>query len=259
MAPMKLSPENDATREDENNLSDDGTIEWNVARRGPLAEIPSSILSHLSVIVRSQSWITTKKLNALIHALSSSGRPLKKLDCYDNKLTSLPESLGWLVSLTNLDCSYNKLTSLPGSLGRLVSLTKLDCAVNKLAALPESLGGLVSLTDLTCYNNKLTTFPESLGDLVSLKKLDCYSNELTSLPLSMGEFSLWLNFGFFEFYKFQSTNPLLPEFERGSWPKLRAYLRWRARIRLLWIGHKESECPFSLLPPEIIREIRDFY
>ena len=146
---------------------------------------------------------------------------------------------------------------MPESIGQLASLKKLYCSNNKLASLPESIGQLASLKKLNCCSNKLTSLLESIGQLASLQTFDCCSNKLTSLPSSMGELSPELSFSTCGFDNFQKTNPLDEEFKHDSWPKLRAYLRWWPRVRLLWIGHREPECSFSLLPHEIVREIRD--
>ena len=58
------------------------------------------------------------------------------LNCYNNKLTSLPENIGILVNLHTLDCKNNELTTLPESIGNLVNLHTLDCYNNNLMYLP---------------------------------------------------------------------------------------------------------------------------
>lgn len=115
---------------------------------------------------------------------------LKKLYCYKNELTSLPELNH---SLQDLDCTYNQLTSLPElnpSLQRFIchnneltslpklnnSLKILNCDSNKLKSLPEL---NPSLQRLICSNNELTSLPKLNNSLYSL---DCRDNKLTSLP-----------------------------------------------------------------------------
>jgi Leucine Rich repeats (2 copies)/Leucine Rich Repeat len=101
-------------------------------------------------------------------------------------LSSLPESLGNLKSLTNLALISNKLSTLPRSLGNLSSLEKLYLHFNQFSDLPRSLGNLSSLKDLSLNNNNLSSLSERLGDLKSLTYLDLNSNKLSTLPASLG-------------------------------------------------------------------------
>nr|QBK89494.1 MAG: leucine rich repeat protein [Pithovirus LCPAC001] len=95
---------------------------------------------------------------------------IKKLDCYHNQLTSLPNNL---TGLERLDCSSNKLKSLPNNLTKLKTLSFWN---NKLTSLPND---LTKLKELYCTNNELTSLPNSL---TNLKILSCPFNKLTSLP-----------------------------------------------------------------------------
>jgi Leucine-rich repeat (LRR) protein len=89
-----------------------------------------------------------------------------KLDCSENKLTSLPE----LPLVMELNCSDNKLKTLPD----LPRVRVLNCILNKLTTLPE----LPSIRELHCSYNNLTTLPE----LPSVTELHCDDNKITSLP-----------------------------------------------------------------------------
>jgi len=55
----------------------------------------------------------------------------------NNRLTTVPQSLGKLERLAYLDLRANKLVSLPASIGGLTNLEKLDVRWNKLSSLPE--------------------------------------------------------------------------------------------------------------------------
>jgi Leucine-rich repeat (LRR) protein len=99
---------------------------------------------------------------------------IRKLNCDDNDLTSLPENLE---NLEILYCSYNNLTQLPEN---LENLEVLYCDENKLTQLPEN---LENLKVLWCDENELTQLPENLENL---KVLWCDENNLTSLPDNLG-------------------------------------------------------------------------
>jgi hypothetical protein len=75
------------------------------------------------------------------------------LNCYNNKLTELPNNLtvnGYL------DCSYNKLTELPNN---LIVNGDLYCSSNNLTKLPEN---LTVIGNLSCnYNENKLELPKS--------------------------------------------------------------------------------------------------
>lgn len=104
---------------------------------------------------------------------------------YKPPLTTLPESIGNLVSLRELKIAWNQLTTLPESIGNLKSLQRLEISRNELTTLPESIGNLKSLEILNLQNNKLTILPESISNLKSLQVLDLTNNMLTTLPESI--------------------------------------------------------------------------
>ena len=121
-----------------------------------------------------------------IFGFISQNNHVTQLGVYNKQLSSLPESLGSLTSLTHLYLYYNKLPSLPKSIGNLISLKELELKSNQLSSLPESIGNLKSLQHLNIGYNKLTSLPEGIGNLKSLERLNLYVNQLTSLPESIG-------------------------------------------------------------------------
>ncbi len=63
----------------------------------------------------------------------------------------------------------NKLRSIPDSIGNLNSLQKLNLWKNQLEIFPESIGDLTALQDLDVRENKIKTFPESMVQMKDLK------------------------------------------------------------------------------------------
>ncbi len=94
---------------------------------------------------------------------------LTKLDCVDNKITSLNNLPN---SLIELNCGYNKITSLDNL---PTSLIKLRCEYNKITSLDNL---PTSLIELICNNNKITSLDNLPNSLI---KLNCFGNEITSL------------------------------------------------------------------------------
>ena len=105
-----------------------------------------------------------------LQKLDISSNPIKRLDCYNNALTSL--NISGCVDLTVLDCHLNALTSL--DVQYCSAMTLLDCQKNQLTSL--SLAGCLSLKDLDCSNNCLSEL--SLQGLNSLESLAIYANQI---------------------------------------------------------------------------------
>ncbi|WP_346159540.1 hypothetical protein [Streptomyces mordarskii] len=86
------------------------------------------------------------------------------LDLGHNELTSLPDSLGDLVELT--DCLYlhgNNLSRLPDTLGNLTRLRYLNVGENPLTALPETVGRMTELIELRAQHSRLTGLPDTIA------------------------------------------------------------------------------------------------
>jgi hypothetical protein len=107
-------------------------------------------------------------------------------NCYDNKLTSLPDSIGKMKIGGSFSCSNNKLTFLPESIGEMRIGGGFYCSYNKLTFLPESIGEMRIGGGFNCSHNKLTSLPESIGDMRIGGDFYCRYNQLTSLPESIG-------------------------------------------------------------------------
>ena len=107
-------------------------------------------------------------------------------------ITCIPESLfadkelaDYWQRLTVLNCSNNQLHSLPESIGKCAALQILICNNTQLRTLPESLGNCAALRELYCTNNQLVTLPDSLGNCAALRELYCKNNQLREIPPSL--------------------------------------------------------------------------
>ncbi|XP_022868203.1 plant intracellular Ras-group-related LRR protein 6-like [Olea europaea var. sylvestris] len=104
--------------------------------------------------------------NKLVFLPSSTSHltNLQILDARLNCLRSLPEDLENLINLQVLNISQNfqYLSTLPYSLGLLISLVELDVSYNKIAVLPASIGCLKKLQKLSVEGNPLVSPPLEL-------------------------------------------------------------------------------------------------
>ncbi|CAG5865360.1 unnamed protein product [Menidia menidia] len=113
------------------------------------------------------------------------GLPLRVLNASNNKLVSLPETIGQLHSLMELvrpfDISCNEITALPRHIGRLKALRELNVRRNLLCVLPEDLAQLPLVKfDFSC--NKVSTIPVCYRKMKQLQALQLENNPLQSPP-----------------------------------------------------------------------------
>jgi hypothetical protein len=90
------------------------------------------------------------------------GKTCTELDLSNQKLTSLPDSIGNLINLKEFYCNINNLTSLPDSIGNLINLQKFYCNNNQIIFLPASLGNLRQLTDFYYSDNPIEYIPPNV-------------------------------------------------------------------------------------------------
>ena len=136
------------------------------------------------------SWQTEgNKAEACRRIINCFRHSFISLDLSNLRLTSLPHSIGQLLTIKHLLCHNNRLTSLPDSIGRLVELEQLSCGKNQLTSLPDSIGLLPKLKKLYCFNNLLRNLMNSIDRLQSLEQLLCHANQLVELPEWIGRLS----------------------------------------------------------------------
>ena len=114
-------------------------------------------------------------------ALNTEGC-LDTLNLENNNLTgSLPSAIGDWKNLKVLNLRINNLTSIPNSIGRLDSVTSLLLATNTIAgAIPDSIGDMKQLLDLELQENLFTgSLPTTFGNLNAVQfQLLVSDNEL---------------------------------------------------------------------------------
>ncbi|XP_054915759.1 leucine-rich repeat and calponin homology domain-containing protein 1 isoform X3 [Poeciliopsis prolifica] len=177
-------------------LSD--TVEADLSKNR-LSDVPSEVchlvaletlnLYHNCIRTIPDSIITLQSLTSLnlsrnqLGSLPSClcGLPLRVLNASNNKLVSLPETIGQLHSLMELDISCNEITALPRHIGRLKALRELNVRRNLLCVLPEDLADLPLVKfDFSC--NKVSTIPVCYRKMRQLQSLQLENNPLQSPP-----------------------------------------------------------------------------
>ncbi|XP_061579266.1 leucine-rich repeat and calponin homology domain-containing protein 1 isoform X1 [Cololabis saira] len=138
--------------------------------------IPDNIISLQSLTSLN---LSRNQLSALPTCLC--GLPLRVLNASNNKLVSLPETIGQLHNLMELDISCNEITALPRHIGRLKALRELNVRRNLLCVLPEDLAELPLVKfDFSC--NKVSTIPVCYRNMKQLQSLQMENNPLQSPP-----------------------------------------------------------------------------
>ncbi|XP_027147093.1 leucine-rich repeat and calponin homology domain-containing protein 1 isoform X5 [Larimichthys crocea] len=138
--------------------------------------IPDSIISLQSLTSLN---LSRNQLGSLPACLC--GLPLRVLNASNNKLVSLPETIGQLHGLMELDISCNEITALPRHIGRLKALRELNVRRNLLCVLPEDLAELPLVKfDFSC--NKVSTIPVCYRKMKQLQSLQLENNPLQSPP-----------------------------------------------------------------------------
>lgn len=115
---------------------------------------------------------------------------VKTLDASNNRLSSLPETVGALSNLRSLTLARNAIARLPRSLASCANLRTLVLDDNRLETLPADpafFASLERLKTLSLKRNALVSLPEGIGLLKALSSLDVSENALTTLPSTIGQ------------------------------------------------------------------------
>ncbi|XP_069805944.1 leucine-rich repeat and calponin homology domain-containing protein 4 isoform X2 [Dendropsophus ebraccatus] len=144
--------------------------------RNRLSEVPAE-LGHL--VSLESLTLYHNCLRSLSPSLGNL-QVLTHLNISRNLLTSLPPHICRL-PLTVLIASNNKLSSIPEEVGAMVSLRQLDISCNELQSLPAQMGSLRSLRELNVRRNQLTSLPNEISEL-PLTRLDFSCNRISRIP-----------------------------------------------------------------------------
>ncbi|GBU26538.1 hypothetical protein R84B8_00048 [Treponema sp. R8-4-B8] len=105
-----------------------------------------------------------------------------------SKITSIPDWIGDLQSLTEISIDNRDFITLPDSIGNLINLTKLTIKDSAIEKLPDSIGNLHNLTQLSLPGSEIETLPDSIGNMEKLTELHLENcKNLKRLPNSIGK------------------------------------------------------------------------
>ena len=129
-------------------------------------------------------------LSALDSALQKKAKAeLEVLDARDNKLSTLPDSLGQYNMLQTLNLDNNQIVEFPlKSLRKVKALKRLNLSNQHdpnrktLSTIPVLICKLGTLQELYLCYNKISEFSQSICCLRSLRILDFEGNHLKSVP-----------------------------------------------------------------------------
>lgn len=120
-------------------------------------------------------------------AFLATSRSLHYLNLDRNAIAEVPAD-GLPPALRWLRLNNNRLASLPDSIGGLADLQRLYVRGNRLADLPDALASLSRLEDIAASGNAFTNFPAVLVRLPKLRNLDLRDcRGIRSLPADIGE------------------------------------------------------------------------
>lgn len=116
-----------------------------------------------TTLILSNNYISSLDEGGNISDLKS----LKVLAVSSNRLSSIPNDIGYLTSLVNLDLSKNAIKSLPNSFEKLTNLQDLNLSFNEFINVPTCLCALPKLCKLLLDGNKIKKIPSEFHHLQS--------------------------------------------------------------------------------------------
>lgn len=115
---------------------------------------------------------------------------LRTLDLSNNKIPSLPATIGNFANLKNFAASHNKLAAVPEEVGQLKKLESLNLSTNFLTSVPSTLCNLTNLRTVILSSNHLTQIPSCFTSVRHLELLDLSHNRITEVPDHVSEITV---------------------------------------------------------------------
>jgi hypothetical protein len=88
-----------------------------------------------------------------------------------NRLTKLPDTIGYLSNLQELDAAYNEIDYITPFIGYLVKLRVLTLEFNNISRLPPQIGRLTELVALDLMLNPFRVLPAEISQLPLLRRI----------------------------------------------------------------------------------------
>ncbi|XP_061553366.1 leucine-rich repeat-containing protein 57 [Phycodurus eques] len=148
----------------------------------------SALKSHLETAQKTGVFqLTGKGLPEFPDELQRLTANLRTVDLSDNKIESLPPSIGNYAQLRSLTLNSNRLSGLPAEIGKLKKVETLSLSANRIQQLPPTVDQLKALRTLILAGNRISEFPTGLGALRHLDLLDLSRNQIRSVPPEVSE------------------------------------------------------------------------
>ena len=117
---------------------------------------------------------------------------LRRLQAFNNQLSTAPAIGDLFRNLTYLDISRNLLSNIESiKFCQLTNLSHLDISRNFLTSLPEDIVKLPQLEVLSIHRNRIQCFPSGMKELKSLKVVNAESNEIVNISVEFDSLQ-WL-------------------------------------------------------------------
>lgn len=111
---------------------------------------------------------------------------LERLYLARNKISRVPEAIGYFTNLEKLTFNYNQISEVTPALSNLKKLQELSFYTNRLQTVPKGIYSLTELRYVDLYYNDIRSIDPAIGNMRGLHILYLANNSLTSLPDELG-------------------------------------------------------------------------